>query len=376
MTAPLRIVLAIGIYEPDHGGAAEWVRNYATWLVRRGHSVCLVCERAEAPVPDGCALRTLPTAQHTKNAWRHARALQKMAQELPADVVHDTGGLLSADVFHPLMGSLVHNWRRQLNSWPRALAFRRFWHVRLWRDVRLHLHQSRSCKVLVACSKRAAFDFKQLRRSSVVIRNGIRETTAATEAEIHALRESLDVGDRVLMLASATNFYLKGIMTLLCALSLLDVQTRRKLLVVITGEHQDNTFQNVIDQNNLGDCCRLAGWVENIQPYYDAAEVFLHPTYHDAGSLSTLKAIGAGCAVVTTRFDGSAELLSNGETGIILKNPADPQQLAHAMQHLLDPELRQRLRTAVVGLTPLTREEPYFLQLEGLYYNIQAEKRA
>ena len=28
----LRILLAIGVYEPERGGASEWLQTYAVWL--------------------------------------------------------------------------------------------------------------------------------------------------------------------------------------------------------------------------------------------------------------------------------------------------------------------------------------------------------
>jgi hypothetical protein len=158
----LRILLAIGIYQPDGGGASEWLRNYALWLLDRRHDVCVACERTEVTIPEPFVLLTLPASQHTKNSWRRAVALRNLVKDHPTDIVHDTGCLLTSDVFHPLMGSLIHNWYRQLRAYPLPLRLRRFWHVRLWRDVRLQLRQQRHHRLLVACSKRVASDFAQL----------------------------------------------------------------------------------------------------------------------------------------------------------------------------------------------------------------------
>ncbi|HTV47915.1 MAG TPA: glycosyltransferase family 4 protein [Phycisphaerae bacterium] len=370
--ASLRIALAIGTYEPNHGGAAEWVYNYARWLVRRGHKVRIICERADTGAPEGCDLRALPPSRHTKNSWRRARVLREFVSDYSADLVHDTGCLESSDIFHPLMGSLVHNWKRQLCSYPKTLAFRHLWRIRSWRDVRLQFRQSSHCRALVACSNLAARDFKQLRRQNVVvIRNGIPLSFLPTKSDLRVLRESLDAGDRVLMLASAANFYLKGIMTILRSLSMLDTDMRSKLLVVVTGDNQNKTFQKFIDEHSLGKCCKLVGWVPAIDPYYHTADVFLHPTYHDAGSLSTLKAIHAGCAVVTSRFDGSAELINSDENGIVLQNPWDAVELANTIKRLLNPDLRNRLRNNVQRLVSEISEDKCFMQLEDLYFSLQ-----
>jgi len=375
----LRILLAIGIYQPEGGGASEWLRNYALWLVDRGHDVCVACERAETSASEPCTLLTLPTSQHTKNSWRRAVALQNLVKDHPIDIVHDTGCLLTSDVFHPLMGSLTHNWFRQLRAYPLPLRLRQFRHVRLWRDVwrdmRLQLHQRWHHRLLVACSKRVASDFAQLGcRDSAIIPNGIRVPASPTTDAVQQLRQELGVGDRLLVLVTANNFYLKGVMTVLRALSLLDEETRKKLLVVIAGHNQDQAFQQHIQQHDLRDCCRLTGWVKKIDDYYHAADIFLHPTYHDAGSLSTLKALAAGCAVVTSRFDGSADLIRHGVNGLVLDRPDDAGKLADTLRRLLDSELRNQLGAAARQLAPSINQEHQFQRLEALYSGILSGK--
>lgn len=368
---PLRIILATGVYAPDRGGASEWLRNYARWLVERGHQVCVACEQAETRPPGSCALLALPASQHATNSWRRAGALQRLVIQSPADVVHDTGCLMASDVFHPLMGSLIHNWYRQLRAFPPALRLRRFWHVRLWRDVRLQLHQMRHHRRLVACSKRVASDFAWLGcRTQIIIPNGIRLPAASTEAAIQSLRQKLGGSGRLLALVTANNFYLKGVNTVLRALSLLDAGIRRKLLVVITGHNRNGSFQQYIDQHGMGDACRLTGWVADIDEYYQAADIFLHPTYHDAGSLSTLKALAAGCAVVTSRYDGSADLIRDGREGLILDRPGDAGELAGIMTRLLDGGLRHQLGVAARQLVPAISQEHNFQRLEELSFGL------
>ena len=371
----LRLLLAIGIYQPEGGGASEWLRHYALWLVDRGHDVCVACERAETPVPKPCALLVLPVSQHTKNSWRRAGALQNLVKDHPADIVHDTGCLLASEVFHPLMGSLIHNWYRQLWAYPLPLRLRRFWHVRLWRDVRLQLHQHRHHKLLVACSKRVASDFAQLGcRDSTVILNGIQMPAPPNSNAVQQLRQELGVGDRLLVLVTANNFYLKGVMTVLRALSFLDEETRKRLLVVITGHNQDVVFEQYIQRHELNDGCRLMGWVRNVDDYYHAADIFLHPTYHDAGSLSTLKALAAGCAVVTSRFDGSADWIRHGINGLVLDRPEDAGKLAETLRQLLDSGLRNQLGAAARQLAPSINQEHQFQRLEALYSGILSGK--
>ena len=370
----LRAVLAVGIYEPDNGGASEWLRHYARWLLGRGHDVSIVCEQAKTD--ESFPVLTLPTSHHTKNSWKRAKALQELADAQQADLVHDTGCLLAADILHPLMGSLTHNWRRQLRAYPLTLRVRRFWHVRLWRDVRLQRHQLRQRPTLVACSKRVATDFADLGFNNVVIiPNGIALPTPSSVEKIQQLRQMLAIGDRLLVLATATNFYLKGVLTIFRALCRLNLDARKKFLVIITGNDRLDKFQQYIRQHGLSDCCRMAGWVDNIDDYYHAADVFLHPTYHDAGSLSTLKALANGRAVVTSRFDGSADWIRHGVNGLILNNPDNADELADIMLRLQDAGLRAQLGNAAGQLAPALDQEHQFRKLEALYFETLGKKQ-
>jgi len=374
---PCRVLLAIGCYEGNRGGASEWLEHYAGWLVARGHSVGIVCGRAETPPPPGCDLLTLPPAQARTNSHARARALQELLKTERAALVHDTGCLLAADVFQPLMGSLIHNWLRQLRALPPALRPRRFWQGRAWRDMRMAWHQRGHYRRLVACSRRVAMDFRQLGcAEATVIPNGIRRAPAPLPETGHQLRQEWQAEGRLLVLVTATNFYLKGVMTVVQALARLAPAERERMRVVFTGLQYERGFEQQLDRLGLRDACRFAGWVENIDDYYQAADIFLHPTFHDAGSLSTLKALAAGCAVVTSRFDGSAEQIQPGVDGLVLDRPADADELAAQLRRLLDDDFRQRLGTAARALAPRFDQERQFEQLEALYPGVLAAKQS
>jgi UDP-glucose:(heptosyl)LPS alpha-1,3-glucosyltransferase len=245
----------------------------------------------------------------------------------------------------------------------------------VWRDVRLQWYQCRHHRRLVACSQRVAADFAQFGcRNPAIIPNGIPGPAIPAPQAVQKLRLELNLGDRLLILVTASNFYLKGVMTVLKTFARMDAETRSKFLVVITGRNRDEVFPRYIQRHHLADCCRLAGWVENIDNYYHAADIFLHPTYHDAGSLSTLKALAAGRAVVTSRFDGSADVIQDGVNGLVLARPGDTDELAAALRRLLDAGLRQRLGAAARQLAPVISQEQQFQKLEELCFSVSAEK--
>ena len=366
--SPIHILLAIGHYDSRRGGAEEWVRHYAYWLATRGHTVTLLCQSADGPPPPGCRLVTLPIDQRSRNSRRRAAALQNLAAAQGADLIHDTGCLLASDVFHPLMGSLIHNWQRQLRAFPLGMRLRRLANVRLWRDVRLQYHQNRHHRVLIAASRRAADDFASFGcRATEIILNGIAPLHPRNPEIIARIRRETASENRILVLLTATNFYLKGVPSALAALTRLTPAERERIQLVVTGHNLPATFEGYRRRHQLKNCCRHLGWVEVIDDYYHAADVYLHPTYHDACSLSTLKGLASDCAVVTTRFDGAAEFITPGQSGLVLQQPADIAELAAALRQLMDPALRQKLRAGARLLGNRLEQERQFRELELMY---------
>jgi UDP-glucose:(heptosyl)LPS alpha-1,3-glucosyltransferase len=75
-------------------------------------------------------------------------------------------------------------------------------------------------------------------------------------------------------------------------------------------------------------------------PFYAAADVYVHPTWYDPCSLTVIEALAGGIPVITTRFNGASEFLTEGQEGFVIADPADTVALAEKMRVLLDPELR------------------------------------
>jgi UDP-glucose:(heptosyl)LPS alpha-1,3-glucosyltransferase len=61
----------------------------------------------------------------------------------------------------------------------------------------------------------------------------------------------------------------------------------------------------------------------------------LHPTFYDPCSLVVLEAIGSGIPVLTTGYNGAAELIKKGSAGWVVEDPRDKQALAMALGDIL-----------------------------------------
>lgn len=80
--------------------------------------------------------------------------------------------------------------------------------------------------------------------------------------------------------------------------------------------------------------------------YYRAADVFVMPSRYELFGMVMLEAMASGVPVVATEFGGPPEVITDGETGLLI-DPVDIAELADAIAELAtDPERRRRMGAA------------------------------
>jgi UDP-glucose:(heptosyl)LPS alpha-1,3-glucosyltransferase len=89
----------------------------------------------------------------------------------------------------------------------------------------------------------------------------------------------------------------------------------------------------------------FAGDVRPSLHAHAAADALLHLSWHDSFGFVSLEAMASGLPVVTTRYVGAAELIRDGESGVIV-DPAQDKQIADAIRRLNDDRWRARIGAA------------------------------
>jgi glycosyltransferase involved in cell wall biosynthesis len=119
------------------------------------------------------------------------------------------------------------------------------------------------------------------------------------------------------------------------------------LQVVLIGHgHLREALERQAADLGVAHVVHLAGHRPEARLLLDAADVFVLPSVNEAMPLALLEAMDAGLPVVATRVFGSAEVVVDGETGLLVP-PGDPGALGSALARLLaDPRLRRRYAAA------------------------------
>ncbi len=81
-------------------------------------------------------------------------------------------------------------------------------------------------------------------------------------------------------------------------------------------------------------------------PFYAAADVYVWPAVNEAYGMALLEAQAAGLPVVAGRVRGVADVVGDGETGILTAAGDDTAFAAAVRRVLIDARLRARLGTA------------------------------
>jgi UDP-glucose:(heptosyl)LPS alpha-1,3-glucosyltransferase len=340
------IALLVGRFVPAVGGLESWAHDLAVALAARGHPIRVLTTEA-AVHPPGVGVDLVPASGRP---IEQAQIFANAARRLKDHILHDTGVGLSADILQPQMGCRALNIAREAaqHSLGRRLrlavspAHQRYARVM----VRLEGAQLAAAQCVIAVSRESKAAFRD--RYAVpeqrirVIPNGIDTRRFHPEHAAQArarTREALGIAPGTLvLLAAASNFRLKGVHHAIAALATIQPQLDG-ICLLVAGEGAIDEFRALAHRAGVADQVRFLGRVADMPTLFGAADVFVHPTAHDACSLATLEALACGLPVVTTRRNGAADGMTDGREGFVLQAP-HAEVLADRLLALRDPALR------------------------------------
>lgn len=378
----MKIGLVLERFDPARGGLEHWTWQFARDLAGRGHEVHVVAFEFHADSEcDG--IMAHPLGQMPKSRLDRAQVIAAQVPAMRFDVVHDMGAGWSADIIQPHAGSTKALWEHNLMRIPKWRQIR-FWREKRYRElaeIERRQHANRSATI-VPVSRMLAHNFESLHHLPAarmrVIYNGVdveRFTPSNRKKYRAATRRELGVGDdEVLFLGLAHNLLQKNAeATVRAAAKLAAAGT--PLRVVIAGGKKPKRFLELARKLQIPHLVSFLGLVDPI-PFYAAADVFVHPTWYDPCSLVTLEASSCGLPVITSRFNGAAELMNDGKEGFVLPDPADIATLAARMEELLEPARREKMGAAGRALAMQHTFEEQTTQFVELYREIMSTRHS
>lgn len=153
------------------------------------------------------------------------------------------------------------------------------------------------------------------------------------------VRRELGLGDEAMLLHLSNLRPVKRIDLLLETAARIRPRERFKLVILAGGDF--GPFADLVRRLGLEERVIVREKVFDIEDYLQAADLGLFTSASESFCLSLLEAMWFGCPSVSTAVGGIPEVVTTGETGVLVPAP-DPAALARAVEGLLDDATARR----------------------------------
>ncbi|MDP8213930.1 MAG: glycosyltransferase family 4 protein [Candidatus Euphemobacter frigidus] len=358
----MKIAFCIENFIIARGGAERYVNDLSYLLSDDEHEVHIFTLKSRRQSRGNLhihVIKCLPIPRFFKTicfalrCWKEVRSGR-------FDIVHSFGRTWGMDVFQPLggsqMGGLVGNLRSIDNFFSKMLKIMTYiFSLRRIVYFLVEKIQIKEARIVIAISAMVKNDLIRYCRLSPqkvkVVRNGIDlEKFHPHNRRFYRkeIRLSLGLtGEDIFIIFVAHNFRLKGLRSLLQALALLNNRDPENHFVVgVFGSGKVKQFTSFSRKRGVRDKCKFISSNKEIQRYYAAADICVHPSYYDPSALVVLEAMASGLPVITTSYCGTSEIIKDGREGFVVRTPADFTELADRITRLNDAELRRKMGEA------------------------------
>ena len=176
--------------------------------------------------------------------------------------------------------------------------------------------------------------------------NAVTPFVPVPENEIRSVRSSIPCaeGTPILLMVSRLS-HEKGHVDLLEALALVK-QRGIPFHLVIVGEGRERVpIEAARARLGLSADVTLAGHQNDVRPYYAVANLYLMPSHSEGSPNALLEAMAAGIPAVASNAGGIPEIMTDGQTGLLVP-PRQPEQLAQAIVRVLTHPAESAIRAA------------------------------
>ena len=307
------------------GGLEGYLREFAVQLKQAGHELVLVTSRIDDAMRDlADEVRLIPPALTSRGTLaRFAERSAALVPELKADSVLGFGRTWRQDL-HRAGGGCHWHYSQMLPWWKRIRPKNR---LELALERRLYTGgETRHFVVNSAKVKHELAGAYQVQPERVSVIHTAVDTVkwqpAATAEIRQALRHRLGIQEGVpALLFASLDHRRKGLGILLPALAQIPESN-----LWVAGQSLDG-WQPLIQE--LGLARRVHGLGRaDLLPWYQAADWFVHPTQYDACANTVLQSMACALPGLISNADGAVEFVREGENGIVLYHPANPEELA------------------------------------------------
>jgi|AntRauMinimDraft_4_1070384.scaffolds.fasta_scaffold05080_2 glycosyltransferase involved in cell wall biosynthesis len=185
-------------------------------------------------------------------------------------------------------------------------------------------------KRIICVSQGVADSYHSIRQKEVIY-NGICVDDFASTIKSVDPADIDDAKGKTVFLNVARCVHQKRQQDLIDAMNHLD-SDQNHLIIVGSGPLKQELVQQA-EQQGLSGCISITGYVEDIEPYFAAADIFISSSVKEGLPTTHLEAMASQLPIVSTNIPGVNEIVEQGTNGYLVP-PKQPQQLAEKMELL------------------------------------------
>lgn len=378
----MKICMLAGSFPPDTGGAAAYVHELSTALVKQGNEVYVIAFTTN-PHLRGCQeinglkvyrvyiphIRIIGLMVCSFKAWLKLRALIKNKD---INLIHYCNLIPCA-----LVARFIANIPKVQTEFSSYffMAAEKGKYKRLYRWL---FSQSDyvigGSQVLVD----AIVKYGVSRDKTSFIPDGVNVEKFNPTIDGSEIREKYcKKTNENIILCPARLDPVKGVRYLVRAIPYIIKQNNTaKFLIVGDGPEMERLNQEVV-RLQIADRVTFTGRIPNSEmpKYYAASDIVVLPSLIEGISIAGLEAMATGKPLVGTRVGGIPRIIADGKTGILVP-PRNPEELAHAITSLLSDKGKR----TTMGLKARKRAESEFSwqiiarKIQDIYYGVAQSK--
>jgi len=170
----------------------------------------------------------------------------------------------------------------------------------------------------------------------IVLRNAV-DTSRFNPTKNKSIRKNFKIKDEeILILYVGYLDEFKGIYELINAFNIIHSENRKvKLMMIGAGPKKDHLLK-ILTEMNIENEVIFTGRVEpqKIHKYYQAADIFVLPSYTEGLPVSVLEAMACGLPIVATDVGGIPEIITDGFNGFLIP-PMNEKELCKKLRVLI-----------------------------------------
>lgn len=335
----MKLAFCLFNYFP-YGGLQRDFLRFASFCSKKGHEIHVFTMKWDGEVPEGIDLHLIGimgAANHTR-CRRFSVKLRRALDKYAFDLVIGFNKLPYLDVYYAADVCYQDRVKKE-----KSLLYRLSSRYRTYLGLEQAVFDPGSDTEIILISP-----LEQAKYASCYLTPPSRfhqlppaihkkfEPIALSPSLRQSIRNEYHVRDQdYLLLMVGSGFHTKGVDRAIRGLATLPADLKDKTTLLIIGRGEKSPFIKLARRLEVDHRLHFLGPHDEIQTFLWAADLLVHPAYHENTGTIILEALVAGLPVLTNDVCGYAQYINEANAGVVLPSPYSQEKFNESLIEML-----------------------------------------